>query len=154
VQRPSFARLSDQYGPMAASTSPTRTDAPECASSDPARPSPDEAMTIASVSTAYTGTDTLDESTKTVHANIEASTFPNFVRAPNHRRSVTSIADEELKLHLRRISRDALVRGAAWASKWQGRYIASSCLPRRKIMRGLKPPRLAIQCWIGEGYIE
>jgi hypothetical protein len=32
---------------------------------------------------------------------------------------------------------------AAWASKWHGRYIAYSCLPRRKIMRGLKPPAIS-----------
>ena len=60
----------------------TRTDAPKYASSDPARPSPDEAMAIASGSIAYTGTYTLDESTKTAHVIIEASTFPNLVERP------------------------------------------------------------------------
>ena len=74
-----------------------RTDAPKYASSDPARPSPDEAMAIASGVVAYTGTYTVDESTKTVHANIETSPFPNLVGAPNQRRIVTSITDEELK---------------------------------------------------------
>ena len=39
----------------------TRIDAPKYASSDPARPSPDEAMAIASGSIAYTGTYTVDE---------------------------------------------------------------------------------------------
>jgi hypothetical protein len=75
-----------------------RTDAPKYASGDPARPSPDEAMAIASGVVAYTGTYTVDESTKTVHANIETSSFPNLVGAPNQRRIVTSITDEELKL--------------------------------------------------------
>lgn len=75
----------------------TRTDAPKYASSDSSRPSPDEAMAIASGSIAYTGTYTLDESTKTVHANIETSTFPNLVGAPNQRRIITSITDEELR---------------------------------------------------------
>ena len=74
-----------------------RTDAPKYASSDPARPSPDEAMAIASGVVAYTGTYTVDESTKTVHANIETSPFPNLVGEPNQRRVVTSITDEELK---------------------------------------------------------
>ena len=74
-----------------------RTDAPKYASSDPARPSPEEAMAIASGVVAYTGTYTVDESTKTVHANIETSSFPNLVGAPNQRRIVTSITDEELK---------------------------------------------------------
>jgi hypothetical protein len=74
-----------------------RADAPKYASGDPARPSPEEAMAIASGVVAYTGTYTVDESTKTVHANIETSSFPNLVGAPNQRRIVTSITDEELK---------------------------------------------------------
>ena len=74
-----------------------RTDAPKYASSDAARPSPEEAMAIAPGSIAYTGTYTVAESTRTVHADIETSTFPNLVGAPNQRRIVTSITDEELK---------------------------------------------------------
>jgi len=54
-------------------------------------------MAIASGVVAYTGTYTVDESTKTVHANIETSPFPNLVGAPNQRRIVTSITNEELK---------------------------------------------------------
>lgn len=75
----------------------TRTDAPKYASSDPARPSPDEAMAIASGTIAYTGTYTVDENTKTIHANIETSTFPNLVGAPNQRRIITSITADEMK---------------------------------------------------------
>ena len=75
----------------------TRTDAPKYGSSDPARPSPDEALAIASGSIAYTGTYTVDEGTKTIHANIETSTFPNLVGAPNQRRIVTLITDDEMK---------------------------------------------------------
>src|SRR5262249_59156326 len=69
----------------------TRTDAPRYASSDPARPSPDEAMAMASGSIAYTGTYTLDEATRTIHVKIETSTFPNLVGAPNQRRIITSL---------------------------------------------------------------
>ena len=62
----------------------TRTDAPKYASNDIARPSADEAMAIASGgSIAYTGTYSVDENTKTIHVNIETSTFPNLVGAPN-----------------------------------------------------------------------
>ena len=75
----------------------TRTDAPKYASGDLARPSPDEAMAIASGSIAYTGTYTVDEGTKTIHVNIETSTFPNLVGAPNQRRIVTSITADEMK---------------------------------------------------------
>ena len=55
-------------------------------------------MAVASGVVAYTGTYTLDESTKTAHLNIETSSVPNFVGAPDQRRIVTSITDEELKL--------------------------------------------------------
>ena len=75
-----------------------RTDAPKYASNDPARPSPEEAMAIASGVVAYFGTYTVDESTKTAHLNIETSSVPNLVGAPNQRRIVTSITDEELKI--------------------------------------------------------
>ncbi len=74
-----------------------RSDAPKYASGDSARPFAEEAMAIASGVVAYTGTYTLDESTKTIHVNIEASSFPNLVGAPNQRRIVTSITEDELK---------------------------------------------------------
>ena len=75
----------------------TRTDLPKLASSDPSRPTPDEAMAIASGSVAYSGTYTVDENTKTIHANVETSTFPNLVGAPNQRRIITSISADEMK---------------------------------------------------------
>lgn len=74
-----------------------RSDAPKYASADSARPSAEEAMAIASGVVAYTGTYTVDESTKTINVNIETSSFPNLVGAPNQRRIVTSITDDELK---------------------------------------------------------
>jgi len=75
----------------------TPTDAPNFASGDPARPSPDEAMAMASRSIAYTGTYTVDESTRTIIPTVEASTFPNLVGAPNQRRVVTSIGADEMR---------------------------------------------------------
>lgn len=74
-----------------------RSDAPKYASGDSARPSAEEALAIASGVVAYTGTYTVDESTKTIHVNIETSSFPNLVGTPNQRRIVTSITDDELK---------------------------------------------------------
>jgi len=73
-----------------------RTDVPKLVS-DPSRPTPEEAMAIASGSIAYTGTYTVDENTKTIHANVETSTFPNLVGAPNQRRIITSITADEMK---------------------------------------------------------
>ena len=75
-----------------------RTTVPKYASNDPSRPSPEEAIAVASGVVAYTGTYTLDESTKTAHLNIETSSVPNLVGATNQRRIVTSITDEELKI--------------------------------------------------------
>src|SRR3954463_15242021 len=75
-----------------------RTSVPKYASNDPSRPSPEEAMAVASGVVAYTGTYTLDESTKTAHLDIETSSVPNLAGAPNQRRVVTSITDEELKI--------------------------------------------------------
>jgi Lipocalin-like domain len=73
-----------------------RTGMPRYASGDPSRPSPEEAMAVASGVIAYTGTYALDESTKTAHLNIETSSVSNFVGDPNQRRTVTSITDAEL----------------------------------------------------------
>jgi hypothetical protein len=75
----------------------TRTDTPKVASSDPSKPTPEEAMAIASGSVAYTGTSTVDEATKTINANIETSTFANLVGAPNQRRIISSITADEMK---------------------------------------------------------
>jgi len=75
----------------------TRTDTPRLASNDTSRPTPDEAMAIASGSVAYTGTYTVDESTKTILAKVETSTFPNLVGAPKQRRIVTSISADEMR---------------------------------------------------------
>lgn len=75
----------------------TPIDAPNFASGDTTRPSPDEAMAMASRSIAYTGTYTVDESTRTIIPTIETSTFPNLVGAPNQRRVVTSIGADEMR---------------------------------------------------------
>ena len=75
----------------------TRTDTPKVSSTDPSRPTPEEAMAIASGSVAYTGTYTVDEVTRTVHANVETSTFANLVGAPNQRRIISSITADEIK---------------------------------------------------------
>ena len=75
----------------------TATDAPKFASNDTTKPSPDEAMAVASGSIAYTGTYTVEESTRTVHVSIETSTFPNLVGAPNQRRVITSIDGDEMR---------------------------------------------------------
>jgi hypothetical protein len=75
----------------------TRTELPKLASGDPSRPTAEEAMAIASGSVAYTGTYTVDENTKTINANVETSTLPNLIGAPNQRRIISSITADEMK---------------------------------------------------------
>lgn len=75
----------------------TGTDVPRYASNDTTKPSPEEAMAVASGAIAYTGTYSVDESTRTVHVNIETSTFPNLVGAFNQRRVITSITADEMR---------------------------------------------------------
>jgi hypothetical protein len=71
--------------------------APKYASGVRERPTPEEAMATASTALAYMGTYKVDEATKTIHADILNSTFPNFIGAPNQRRIVTSINADEMK---------------------------------------------------------
>lgn len=73
-----------------------RTDLPRYASNDSARPSAEEAMAVASGSIAYAGAYRVDEATRTIHADVEVSTFPNIVAAPQ-RRVVTAISPEQMR---------------------------------------------------------
>jgi Lipocalin-like domain len=97
VQRPSFKGTATYTADGRFQLKAARTDAPEYRSGDPAHPSSDEAL-AASKSITYTGTYTVDENTKTIHANIETSTFPNFVGATDLRRIIKSITADEMSL--------------------------------------------------------
>jgi hypothetical protein len=72
-------------------------DLPKIASGDRLKPTPEEAKAVATGVIAYTGTYTLDESTKTVHPTVVTSTFPNMV-ASDQSRIVTSVTADELRL--------------------------------------------------------
>ena len=98
VQRPSFKGTATYAADGRFQLIAARTDAPEYKSGDPARPSSDEALAASGSFTTYTGTYMVDENTKTIHANIETSTFPNFVPAPDLRRIIKSITADEISL--------------------------------------------------------
>ena len=72
-------------------------DLPKIASGDRLKPTPEEAKAVATGVIAYTGTYTLDESTKTVHPTVVTSTFPNMV-ASDQSRIITSVTADELRL--------------------------------------------------------
>jgi hypothetical protein len=73
------------------------TDLPKIASGDRLKPTPEEAKAVAIGVIAYTGTYTIDESTKTVHPTVVTSTFPNMV-ASDQSRIITSVTADELRL--------------------------------------------------------
>jgi len=75
----------------------TRADLPKYTSNDPTRPSPEEAMAVASGAIAYAGTYAVDERSRTIHVNVETSTFPNLVEAPGQVRVVASISGDEMR---------------------------------------------------------
>jgi Lipocalin-like domain len=72
-------------------------DLPKIASGDRLKPTPEEAKAVATGVIAYTGTYTVDESTKTVHPTVVTSTFPNMV-ASDQSRIITSVTADELRL--------------------------------------------------------
>jgi Lipocalin-like domain len=72
----------------------TRTDLPKYTSNDTTRPSPEEAMAVASGSIAYTGTYAVDERSRTIRVNVETSTFSNLNEAPNQLRMIASISGD------------------------------------------------------------
>ncbi len=97
VQRPSFKGTATYTADGRFQLIAARTDAPEYKSGDPARPSSDGVL-ASSGSYTYTGTYTVDENTKTIHANIATSTFPNFAGAADLRRIIKSITADEMSL--------------------------------------------------------
>lgn len=73
-----------------------RKDLPKFAANDRTKPTPEEAMAVASGALAYTGSYTVDEKTKTIIPIITMATFPNMV-GTNQQRVVSEISDTEMK---------------------------------------------------------
>jgi len=74
-----------------------RSDLPKIASTDRTKVTPQEAQTINVGSIAYFGTYTVDEPTKTIVLQMESSTYPNQLSAPQ-KRVITTLTAEELRL--------------------------------------------------------
>src|SRR3954454_5383136 len=87
-------------------------------------------MAIASGSIAYTGTYTVDENTKTIQVHIEASTFPNLVGAPNQRRIITSITDDEMKF-----TNPRAPAGVTLEIVWKPEAVGAKLRPRSPLLR-------------------
>ena len=73
-----------------------RKDLPKIAANDRTKPTPEEAMAVATGALAYTGSYTVDEKTKTIIPTITMATFGNMV-GTNQQRVVTEISDTEMK---------------------------------------------------------
>ena len=54
-------------------------------------------MAVAAGSIAYFGTYSVNENDKVIAALVETSTFANLMGAPNQRRIITSLTDDELR---------------------------------------------------------
>lgn len=74
-----------------------RSDLPKIAATDRTKVTPQEAQTINVGSIAYFGTYTVDEPTKTIVLQMESSTYPNQLSAPQ-KRVITTLTAEELRL--------------------------------------------------------
>jgi hypothetical protein len=74
-----------------------RTDLPKLASGRPTTATPDEANAIVVGSIAYFGRYSLDEASKVLNLDIQASTFANQVGDSTEKRTITSLNDSELR---------------------------------------------------------
>jgi hypothetical protein len=71
-------------------------DLPKIASDDRIKPTPQEAQAINVGSLAYFGTYTVDDASKTITLQMEASTYPNQLSVPQ-KRVITTLSGDELK---------------------------------------------------------
>jgi lipocalin-like protein len=70
---------------------------PKIASGRPATATVDEAKAVVAGSIAYFGRYSLDEASRVLSVDIQASTFANQVGDPTEKRTITSLTDHELK---------------------------------------------------------
>ena len=73
-----------------------RPDLPKIASDDRTKATPQEAQAINAGTLAYFGTYTVDEPTKTITLQMESTTYPNQLSAPQ-RRVISTLTADELK---------------------------------------------------------
>jgi hypothetical protein len=74
----------------------SRGDLPKFASKNRDQGTPEENKAVVQGSIAYFGTYTVDEASKIITANIEGSTYPNFI-GTSQKRLITSLTSDELK---------------------------------------------------------
>jgi Lipocalin-like domain len=74
-----------------------RTDLPKLASGRAATATLDEAKAVVVGSIAYFGRYSLDEASRVLSVDIQASTFANQVGDPTEKRTITSLTDSELR---------------------------------------------------------
>src|SRR6476619_746178 len=74
-----------------------RNDLPKLASNRPASATLEEAKAVVAGSIAYFGRYSLDEASKVLSVDIQASTFANQVGDPTEKRTITSLTDSELR---------------------------------------------------------
>jgi hypothetical protein len=70
-------------------------DLPRIAANNPSSPTPDEAKAIVSGAIGYFGTYAVEEASKTIKLNVEASSYPNLLG--EQPRTISSLTADELK---------------------------------------------------------
>ncbi len=75
----------------------SRAEIPKIAANDRAKATPEEAQSIVASSIAYYGTYSIDEQTKVMTVNLDASTYANVAAIRNQKRTITLLTAGELK---------------------------------------------------------
>jgi hypothetical protein len=75
----------------------SRAEIPKIAANDRAKATAEEAQSIVASSIAYYGTYSIDENTKVMLVNVDASTYANVAAIPNQKRTITLLTSDELK---------------------------------------------------------
>jgi len=70
---------------------------PKIAANDRAKATPEEAQSIIASSIAYYGAYSIDERTKIMSVNLDASTYANLLAISNQKRTITLLTEDQLK---------------------------------------------------------
>src|SRR4051812_28679734 len=77
----------------------SRAEIPKIAANDRAKATSEEAQAIVASTIAYYGSYSIDENSKVMSVELEASTFANVAAIPNQKRTITALTGDELRFN-------------------------------------------------------
>jgi Lipocalin-like domain len=77
----------------------SRAEIPKIAANDRAKATSEEAQAIVASTIAYYGAYSIDENSKVMSVELEASTFANVAAIPNQKRTITALTADELRFN-------------------------------------------------------